>query len=161
MATRRDAREWALQMLFELDLNPSDVGALIERFFVDRKDVAPRIRAFCEELVRGVRDNLVALDEKIAQYVDNWEMKRIAVVDRNVLRMGTYEMLHCADIPPVVSINEAVDLAKCFSCTESGRFVNGILDRARKELRPGDAGAEQRHGEKRRDQKTGAGGNHR
>jgi transcription antitermination protein NusB len=134
MATRREAREWAVQMLFQLDLNPSDnIDTAFGRFWSD-KQADSDMREFMEQLVRGVRSNLKEIDATITKYAENWHMDRMAVVDRNVMRMAVYEMLFCKDIPPIVSINEAVDLAKYFASNESGRFVNGILDRIRKDI---------------------------
>ncbi len=133
MAMRRHAREWAVQFLFQRDFNAEN----LERAFVDfwsEKQADPNLRRFAEELIRGVLDRLPELDAKISAYAEHWDMKRMNGVDRNVIRLALYEMLYRPDIPPVVSINEAVDLAKSFSSLESGRFVNGILDRARKDL---------------------------
>jgi N utilization substance protein B len=85
-------------------------------------------------LIRGVLEHRNAIDEKIKGHAKNWEFHRIAAVDRNIMRLAIYEMLHREDIPPVVSINEAVDIAKRFSTQDSGKFVNGILDKIRSEL---------------------------
>ena len=121
-------------MLFQLDLNQAaSIDIAIKRFW-DDKQADPAMMKFAEELVRGVRSNLSEIDETVGKYADNWHMDRMAAVDRNVIRMAVYEMLYCKDIPPVVSINEAVDLAKYFGSKESGRFVNGILDRIRKDI---------------------------
>ena len=142
MATRREAREWAVQILFELDLNPSDkLDKVFSCFWVDREPDA-KARAFTEELVRGAAEQRDAIDARIQELAENWDVRRIGVLERNVLRLAAYEMLFREDIPPVVSINEAVDIAKYFSNTESGRFVNGILDRMRKDLgRPARSGS--------------------
>jgi N utilization substance protein B len=95
------------------------------------------VRLFAEPLIRGTIENQVRIDELIRQHARNWELHRIAVVDRNIMRLAIYEMLCREDIPPVVSINEAVDIAKKFSTHDSGKFVNGILDKIRAEiLRP-------------------------
>jgi N utilization substance protein B len=134
MSTRRDAREWALQMLFMLDLNPVRLDEMFDAFWADREPDPPA-REFAEDLVNGVHDNRQRIDAMLEGYADNWRIVRMAVTDRNVLRMATYEMFYRQDIPPIVSINEAVDLAKYFNCAESGRFVNGILDRARRDLK--------------------------
>jgi N utilization substance protein B len=94
-------------------------------------------RLFADPLIRGVIQYRDTIDEKIKCHAKNWEFHRIAAVDRNVMRLAIYEMLYREDIPPVVSINEAVDIAKKFSTQDSGKFVNGILDRIRGEvLRP-------------------------
>jgi len=92
------------------------------------------MRAFAEPLIRGVLEHREAVDEVIRKYTENWELHRIANVDRNILRLAIYEMQHREDIPPVVSINEAVEIAKKFSTQDSGRFVNGILDKVKGEL---------------------------
>jgi N utilization substance protein B len=133
MATRRQIREWAVQMLFQLDMNPGLAPAAFESFWEER-EADGAARALAEELVGGVRKNLALLDGKLAQYAEHWDVGRMGGIERNVMRLALYEMLFREDIPPVVSINEAVDLAKYFSTTESGRFVNGILDRARKDI---------------------------
>jgi len=94
-------------------------------------------RAFADELIAGVLAQRPALDERIKKYAKNWDLHRMAVVDRNLMRLAIYEMLHREDIPPIVSINEAVDIAKKFSTVDSGKFVNGILDQIKGEiLRP-------------------------
>ena len=92
------------------------------------------MRLFAEPLIRGVIEHRNAIDEQIKHHAKNWELHRMAAVDRNVLRLAIYEMLHREDIPPVVSINEAVDIAKKFSTEDSGKFVNGILDKIKGEL---------------------------
>ncbi len=133
MAMRRHAREWALQFLFQRDFNAGDLDPALTDFWSEKR-TDPNLRRFAEELIRGVLDHLAELDAKIGAYAEHWDMKRMNAVDRNVIRLALFEMLFRPDIPPVVSINEAVDIAKSFSSPESGRFVNGILDRARKDL---------------------------
>jgi len=131
-ATRRDARERALQVLFGLDLNR---GTELETALLDTPDgtpFPPRIQAFYLGLVRGVIAHREDLDAIIARHAPGWDVARMGVVDRNVLRIGVYELLHTQDVPPAVAINEAVDIAKYFSSRESGRFINGILDQIRK-----------------------------
>lgn len=133
MATRRDAREWAVQLLFQLEMNPDDLDVAF-RFFWNERKADGRARKFAEGLVRGVLKNLDKLDGTIKKHAEHWDIHRMGVVERNVMRMALYEMFFCNDIPPVVSINEAVDIAKYFSSNVSGKFVNGILDRARNDL---------------------------
>ena len=89
---------------------------------------------FSESLIRGVVEKLEELDEELGRFARNWDVHRMAVVDRNVLRLAIYEMLHRSDIPPVTTINEAIDIAKKFSSPESGKFVNGILDKFKSTL---------------------------
>lgn len=134
MSTRRDAREWAVQLLFQFDLNPVDDTTELLDIFWEDKDTDTRTREFTLSLVEGVREHRADIDELLGKYAQNWKIERMGVVDRNILRLALYEMHYMPDIPAAVSINEAVDLAKYFSNTESGKFVNGILDRARKEL---------------------------
>ena len=91
-------------------------------------------RIFADKLIRGVLENRDSLDQQIQQHAQNWDLNRMAVVDRNILRLAIYEMLFRDDIPPIVSINEAVDVAKKYSTQDSGKFVNGILDKIKSEL---------------------------
>jgi len=135
MATRRDAREWALQIVFSLDLNTrEELNRVFADFFASNPTEDAAVRAFCESLVRGVVQERPVIDEAIGRYAEHWSLKRMGVVDRNVLRIALYELMFRPEVPPAVVINEAIDIAKYFSNSESGRFVNGILDRARKEL---------------------------
>ncbi len=92
------------------------------------------MREFAQPLIDGMIAHLPEIDERIKRYCDNYDIRRISAVDRNVLRLAIYEMLYREDIPPVVSINEAIELAKMFGGADSGRFVNGILDRVKDDL---------------------------
>ncbi len=158
MGQRREARERAVQFLFQHDLNPPDnLEEALAHFWGSQR--APAIaeekapatwgqktelppptaeelatRLFADRLIRGVIEHLPDLDKKITEHAQNWDINRMAVVDRNILRLAIYEMLLRDDIPPVVSINEAVDIAKKFSTQDSGKFVNGILDSIKGEL---------------------------
>lgn len=137
MSKRREGREAAIQFLYQFDVNRRPTPELLRDFWELRSakgEPAGKARAFAEELVHGVTSHLQELDERIKKCVANYELHRIAVVDRNVLRLGIYEMLYSPDVPPVVTINEAIEIAKKFGSEESGRFVNGILDRIRGEL---------------------------
>jgi N utilization substance protein B len=131
---RRIAREHAVQFLYQADMNPMDMPQALALFWNAQESVSNNIRAFAEQLIRGTIENREAIDQKIRQYTEHWELDRIAMVDRNILRLAIYEMTCRTDIPPIVSINEAVDIAKKFSTPDSGGFVNGILDRMRKDL---------------------------
>lgn len=135
MATRRDAREWALQLVFSLDLNTrSELDSVFADFFESYPTDDAEARGFAEGLVRGVVRERKEIDAAIEGFAEHWRMARMGVVDRNVLRIAVYELMFCPEVPPPVVINEAIDIAKYFSNSESGRFVNGILDRARKEM---------------------------
>jgi N utilization substance protein B len=91
-------------------------------------------RLFATELIKGVTQNRTQIDEAISRSTINFNLNRLAVVDRNVLRVAVFEMLHCESVPPVVALNEAIDIARKFGDTESGRFVNGVLDKIASEL---------------------------
>jgi len=133
---RRKARELALQLLYQLDLQgEGDPGLHLPEFW-SRHAVDDEVRSFTETLVRGTKLHQAKIDELIRQYADHWDLERIAVVDRNILRAGIFELLWMAEVPPKVTINEALEVAKKFSTGESTRFINGILDRVRKEFRP-------------------------
>jgi N utilization substance protein B len=139
MATRRDGREWALQIIFGLDLNTrEDLDSVFSDYFEINNISDKTTREFAEAIVRGVVEHRLRIDAFIEQYAENWKIRRMGVVDRNVLRIAIYELMYCPEIPAPVVINEAIDIAKYFSSKESGKFVNGILDRARKEIRPED-----------------------
>ena len=127
MARRTRAREVALQVLYQDDLNPQHNPADDERFVRNRLQAAELIE-FASSLVAGVRRNRQELDQVLAQTADHWSLERMAATDRNVLRLGAFEILH-ADTPDRVAINEAVELAKRFGSKQSAQFVNGILDR--------------------------------
>jgi N utilization substance protein B len=131
---RRQARELAAQFLYQNDMSGGPLDETLELFWQTQPDANDATRKFAEELIRGCVEQHVVIDEKIKKYTEHWELARIAAVDRNILRLAIYEMLFRDDIPPVVSINEAVDIAKKFSTRESGAFVNGILDRLRGDL---------------------------
>lgn len=133
MSRRREGRLLAVQFLFQRDFNPGDLEQALADFFESRA-LSAKIRLYFEEVIRGVEQHLWELDERLGQYAEHWDLKRMAAVDRNIMRVALYEMMFRTEIPPVVSINEAVELAKQFAGPESGRFVNGILDRARKAI---------------------------
>ena len=150
MGIRHEAREWALQFLFQSEFNRDE--SIDEGFKLfwehQNEEAAPppngndskedrtraKARQFAEELARGVISHHQEIDPLIAKHAENWEIARMGTVDRNAMRIAVFEMLYRNDIPPVVSINEAVELAKAYSSIESGKFVNGILDRIRKGL---------------------------
>ena len=158
MGKRREARERAVQFLFQHDLSPpDDLERALNEFWDtqraaaiaedkgkanwgERPELPPptaeeaETRLFADPLIRGTLQHRDAIDEHIKKHVKNYDFNRIAPVDRNILRLAIYEMLHREDIPPVVSINEAVDIAKKFSTEDSGKFVNGILDKVKAEL---------------------------
>lgn len=130
---RTRAREIALQALFCGDIVEGMAGDTAKDV-VRYAEAHPDVKAFAQELALGVLGRIAEVDRLIAAAADNWDIQRLAVVDRNVLRLAVYELLARDDIPAAVSINEAIELSKRFSTAQSGGFVNGILDRVRKDL---------------------------
>ena len=133
MGRRRKARELALQLLYQLDVQGEDNPQPHLDDFWLRHPVDREARDFAESLVRGTKTHEAEIDELIARYAENWELDRMAVVDRNILRQGIFELRWTSGVPPKVAINEALEVAKKFSTHESSRFINGILDRIHKE----------------------------
>lgn len=132
MGSRRQAREFALQILYQLDIAKSPLPEVME-FFWQNNPSLNETRDFANKLVTGTTENLAKIDELIAKYTENWDIQRMASIDRNILRSSTCELLFFLDIPVNVIINEAVELAKKFSTAESGKFVNGVLDKIKRE----------------------------
>ena len=130
MGSRRRARELALQALFYEDMNQNGIEKVLEHFkhhFTPSKRALP----YFMKLVRGVAKARDEIDTLIENYSDHWKISRISGVDRNIMRIGVYELLYCPDVPPKVAINEAIDVGKKFGAEESGAFINGILDSIR------------------------------
>ena len=128
MGKRRRSRELAIKVLFHLEFSRDDPAIAFD-LVCNNFGFAEDVQAFSRALVFGVRDNLKELDGLIGKTSKNWRLQRIAKVDRCILRIAAYELLYRDDIPPKVSINEAVDLAKKFGAEESGAFINGIVDK--------------------------------
>lgn len=132
MGVRRDAREAAVQYLYQKELQSDAGDEGLEEFYKIR-GVSPSARRFCDELLRGWTAHSAEIDDIIRRHARNFEFQRLSAVDRNVLRVACHEILHCPDMPPAVAINEAIEIAKKYSTADSGRFVNGVLDSIRKE----------------------------
>jgi N utilization substance protein B len=134
MSNRRDNRIAAFQFLYMWDINPpEDIEVELKQFFDDQEN--PReFYDFAEELIHGTIENRDEIDSEINSYAQNWSFRRIAKVDLAILRLAIYELLYRTDIPPVVSINEAIDLTKVFSIPDARRFINGILDQLKAKL---------------------------
>jgi N utilization substance protein B len=139
MGIRRKARESALQFLFQDDFSSDEdiKRDLQERFdmFCDFYEVSRKARSYTLDLVRGISENRETIDSLIRQSAKNWRLERIAITDRNLLRIGVFEMLYCDDIPDQVAINEAVEIAKRYGSEESPSFINGILDAVKTQIR--------------------------
>ena len=127
MRNRTKSREYALQILYQADIRHSEAGPILEEFWAMHQPT-PDIKTFATELAEGTIAHLKDIDQRITAHANNWDLKRMAVVDRNILRLGTFELLHRNDVPPPVCINEAIELAKRFGDAESAKFINGILD---------------------------------
>jgi N utilization substance protein B len=128
MSTRRKAREIALQVLYQLDIDPQDPKKVIALHW-ENFQPSEQAREFCLRLVEGVLQNRKEIDPLIEENSENWTLKRMAVVDRNILRLAAFELRYCPDIPFRVTLNEAIELAKKFGADDSGAFINGILDK--------------------------------
>mgnify|MGYP000980535347 CR=1 FL=1 len=135
MRLRSQARECALQVLYQIEIGNVAVDDAVRDYFEGRS-FSDQVKMFTAFLARGVTQHRDRLNEYIRQYARNWELERMAVIDKNILRIGIYEILYVEDIPPKVSINEAVELAKRFGDTDSPKFVNGILDSVYRKEKP-------------------------
>lgn len=135
---RRWAREIALQVLFQVDLVNAEPYRALD-YLLKENTVPDDIAVFIRSLVRGTLEHLFEIDDYINSYAIEWDLSRMANVDRNILRMGLYEMLYCQGTPLNVAINEAIELAKAYSHEEAPRFINGILGKIAKD-RTGDPG---------------------
>jgi transcription antitermination protein NusB len=133
MTNRSRAREVALQLLFQRDHNPGVEAAAIERFVQDRL-ADPSLQTFCRSLYDGVVGHGTEIDERLTQAAENWRLPRMAGVDRNVLRLGAFELLFSTETPAGVALNEAIELARRFGSADSPGFVNGVLDQIRRSL---------------------------
>lgn len=134
MGIRRRGRELALQVLYQIDVTHREVGEALDLFW-DNFTSDEEARYFCERLVRGMVEHLDEINDLIGKHAEHWEVGRMTQIDRNILRMAVYELVYCQDIPPKVTINEAVEIGKKFGSEDSGAFINGILDRITQDLR--------------------------
>jgi N utilization substance protein B len=133
MGSRRKSRERALQVLFQLDYQNADVETVLREFW-SAHTTGEKVRDFTETLVRGAFAHREEIDRMISSTVENWSIERLAAVDRAILRFSTYELMHMPDVPAKVTINEAVEIAKTYGTEESGRFINGVLDKIREKI---------------------------
>jgi len=138
---RSRGRELALRLLYQMDLRGPELADEAPAFLAAEEDDR-ETRAFAQRLVGGVREHWGELDETIRDVAQNWDIGRMAVIDRNVLRLATFELLFCRDIPPKVAINEAIELGKRYSTANSGAFINGILDRIKSQSEAARASGE-------------------
>ena len=133
MSKRREGREAAVQYLYQLDIHGEPDAVQREEFWKLREG-SDKVRVFADALVQGVLQHQAELDERIRKYAQNFALERLNVVDRNILRLAIFEMFHNLEVPPVVAINEAIEIAKRLGGQDSSKFVNGILDKVKAEL---------------------------
>jgi len=125
---RRRSREYALQILFQLDLTGSELNEEVWNEFWEGNDEDDEVKEFTRDIVASTKKHITEIDEAIKKAAQHWSITRMAVIDRNILRAAAYELLYRKDIPPSVVINEALEIAKKYSTEESAPFINGILD---------------------------------
>jgi N utilization substance protein B len=133
LGRRRKSREFALQVLYQLNITKQDATKALTQF---QENFLPNEEAddFLKRLVLGVIEHYAELDRLIERYSENWRLDRINMIERNILRMALFELLYCEEIPPKVTLNEAIDLGKRYGSEESGSFINGLLDRIQNEV---------------------------
>jgi N utilization substance protein B len=132
MGVRRDAREAAVQYLYQREMQGDQSDQALEEFY-EMRGLSPSGKRFCNELLQGWMQHREEIDDVIAKNARNFEFNRLSAVDRNVLRIACHEILFRSDIPAPVAINEAIEIAKKYSTEDSGKFVNGVLDNIRKQ----------------------------
>jgi len=138
MGLRRNARECALQMLYQLDIGRQSVNEVVSSYWLVN-DAPPRVREFAEHLFSGCTSRVKEIDRMVQRHAKHWRLGRMAAVDRNILRLAVFELLSDAKTPATVVINEALEIAKKFSTHESAQFVNGVLDSVKEELLASEA----------------------
>ena len=132
MRNRTKARECALKILYAVDITKDGFVEGADIFWKSNTGIKGEIREFSNFLIKGIAENKDFIDSIISKYAMNWQIQRMATIDRNILRLSTFELLFAAEIPPKVSINEAIELAKKYGDKDSGKFVNGVLDKINK-----------------------------
>lgn len=132
MRRRTLSREIALKILYASDITKESPEESRGKFWQENREVDDEVRDYSDILVRGVSENMEKIDAIISKYAANWEIGRMATIDRNIIRLASYELLFCPDIPPKVAMNEAIDMAKKYGDRDSGKFVNGMLDKISK-----------------------------
>ncbi|UCD55790.1 MAG: transcription antitermination factor NusB [Candidatus Omnitrophota bacterium] len=132
MRNRTKARECALKILYAIDIRKDSPGDCACIFWENHPTIADEIKEFSDFLIKGVVENKNFIDSIISKHATNWQIQRMPIIDRNILRLATFELLFAEDIPPKVSINEAIEMAKRYGDKDSGKFVNGVLDKINK-----------------------------
>jgi len=130
MGKRHRARELALQILYQLDIRKERSEQILQEFW-EENDTEKDVLNFANTLVKGVEEKRLEIDKLLTEFAFNWNLSRMSVIDRTILRLGSFEILFLKEIPPAVSIDEAIELAKTFGNDNSSKFVNGILNRVK------------------------------
>lgn len=138
MRNRTKARECCLKILYAIDIRKDPSDECMRIFWESHPTIRDEVKEFASFLVNGVAENKEAIDSLISKYATNWQIQRMAAIDRNILRLATFELIFAEDIPPKVSINEAIEIAKRYGDKDSGKFVNGVLDRINKTAKKKD-----------------------
>ncbi len=137
MSRRRKSREHVLKILFQRDFTKDIIGDIIKHYWKEN-NISPQVKDFSEKLAKGTVNNLKEIDSTIEKSSEHWVLNRMSAIDRNILRMAAYELIFMEDIPPKVTIDEAIEIAKKFGANESADFVNGILDKIKSGLEQPD-----------------------
>jgi len=136
MGNRRFSRELVIQFLYLTEMNEGDIASQLEAFWESNPNKDEGIQSFTEDILNNIFEHKKEIDAQLEKYSDNWTLSRMTVIDRNLLRMAASELMYSKTVPPKVVIDEAVEIAKRFGTADSPNFINGILDRILKELKP-------------------------
>ena len=136
MGNRRFSRELVVQFLYLTEMNEGEIEDQLKVFWENNLCKDEDVRSFAEDILRDILEHKGEIDLQVEKYSDNWTLSRMAVIDRNLLRMAASELMYSKTVPPKVAIDEAVEIAKKFGTADSPNFINGVLDRILKELRP-------------------------
>jgi N utilization substance protein B len=136
MGNRRFSRELVIQFLYLTEMNEGEIENQLEAFWENNSCEEKAVQSFTEDILKDIFDHKEEIDVQLEKYSDNWTLSRMAVIDRNLLRMAASELMYSKTVPPKVAIDEAVEIAKKYGTEDSPNFINGILDRILKELKP-------------------------
>jgi N utilization substance protein B len=136
MGNRRYSRELVIQFLYLTEMNEGEIESQLKAFWENNSCEEEGVQSFTEDILKDIFDHKEEIDAKLEKYSDNWTLSRMAVIDRNLLRMAASELMYSKTVPPKVAIDEAVEIAKKYGTADSPNFINGVLDRILKELKP-------------------------
>ena len=136
MGNRRYSRELVIQFLYLTEMNVGEIANQLKSFWENNSCKEEDVQSFTEDILKDIFDHKEEIDVQLEKYSDNWTLSRMAVIDRNLLRMAASELMYSKTVPPKVAIDEAVEIAKKYGTADSPNFINGVLDRILKELRP-------------------------